>query len=70
MMEETSRLVVWTQHGIYGANRDQGETFGLIETAEIYLKIAHLPRLSTITDEALHQLERCFGVNAREGYLQ
>ena len=70
---ETARLVVWAQHGIYGAGRDLDETFGLIETAEkaaeIYMKIAHLPRLNTITDEALHQLEERFGVKAREGYL-
>ena len=26
------RMVVWAQHGIYGAGRDLDETFGLIET--------------------------------------
>ena len=71
---ETARLVVWAQHGIYGAGRDLDETFGLIETAEkaaeIWLKIAHLPILNTISDEAMHQLEARFGVRAREGYLQ
>ena len=71
---ETARLVVWAQHGIYGAGRDLDETFGLIETAEkaaeIYLKIAHLPLVNTISDEAMHQLEARFGVKAREGYLQ
>ena len=71
---ETARLVVWAQHGIYGAGKDLDETFGLIETAEkaaeIYLKIAHLPLVNTITDEALHQLEARFGVKARAGYLQ
>ncbi|MBQ2061990.1 MAG: rhamnulose-1-phosphate aldolase [Oscillospiraceae bacterium] len=69
----TARLVVWAQHGIYGAGRDLDETFGLIETAEkaaeIYMKIAHLPRLNTITDGQMHQLEKRFGVRAREGYL-
>ena len=69
----TARLVVWALHGIYGAGRNLDETFGLIETAEkaaeIYMKIAHLPRLNTITDEQLHQLETRFGVQAREGYL-
>ena len=30
----TARLVVWAQHGIYGAGKDLDETFGLIETAE------------------------------------
>ncbi len=70
---KTARLVVWSQHGIYGAGADLDETFGLIETAEkaaeIYMKIAHLPRLNTITDEQMHELEAHFGVRAREGYL-
>ena len=69
----TARLVVWSQHGIYGAGRDLDETFGLIETAEkaaeIYMKIAHLPRVNTITDDMMHQLEVRFGVKGREGYL-
>ena len=70
---QTARLVVWAQHGIYGAGRDLDETFGLIETAEkaaeIYMKIAHLPWKQTITDEKMHQLEVHFGVKAKEGYL-
>ena len=70
---ETARLCVWAQHGIYGAGRDLDETFGLIETAEkaaeIYMKIAHLPLVNTITDEQMHELEAHFGVKAREGYL-
>ena len=69
----TARLVVWALHGIYGAGADLDETFGLIETAEkaaeLYLKIAHLPRLNTITDEQLHLLEGRFGMKAREGWL-
>ena len=69
----TARLVVWAQHGIYGAGKDLDETFGLIETAEkaaeIYLKIAHLPLVNTITDEQMHLLEKRFNVSAREGYL-
>ncbi len=70
---KTARLTVWAQHGIYGAGRDLDETFGLIETAEkgaeIYLKIAHLPVLQTITDEDLHLLEKRFNVKGREGFL-
>ncbi len=69
----TARLVVWAQHGIYGAGRDLDETFGLIETAEkaaeIHMKIAHLPLVNTITDEQMHLLEAHFGVQARAGYL-
>ncbi len=71
---DTARLVVWAQHGIYGAGKDLDETFGLIETAEkaadIYMKIAHLPLVNTITDEQVHLLEQRFGVKAREGYLK
>ncbi len=70
---KTARLIVWAQHGIYGAGRDLDETFGLIETAEkaaeIYMKIAHLPLKNTITDEQMHQLEKRFNVKARDGYL-
>ncbi len=70
---ETARLCVWAQHGIYGAGKDLDETFGLIETAEkaaeIYMKIAHLPLVNTITDEQMHELEEHFNVKAREGYL-
>ncbi|MGM9607598.1 MAG: rhamnulose-1-phosphate aldolase [Oscillospiraceae bacterium] len=70
---KASRLVVWAQHGIYGAGADLDETFGLIETAEkaaeIYMKIAHLPRLNTIHDDQMRQLAQHFGVSVREGYL-
>ena len=70
---KTARLIVWALHGIYGAGRDLDEAFGLIETAEksaeIYMKVAHLPQLNTITDEQLRLLEKRFGVRAREGYL-
>ena len=69
----TARLVVWSQHGIYGAGKDLDETFGLIETAEkaaeIYMKIAHLPLKNTISDAQMHLLEGRFGVKAREGWL-
>lgn len=70
---QTSRLVIWAQHGIYGAGKDLDETFGLIETAEkaanIYMKIAHLPLVNTITDDNMHELEKRFNIKAREGYL-
>ena len=69
----TARLVVWSLHDSYGAGKDLDETFGLIETAEkaaeIYMKIAHLPRVNTITDDMMHQLEARFGVKGRDGYL-
>ena len=70
---KTARLVIWSQHGIYGAGKDLDETFGLIETAEkaaeIYMKIAHLPKLNTLTDEDMKQLADFFSKTVREGYL-
>lgn len=70
----TDRLVVWAQHGIYGAGKDLDETFGLIETAEkaaeIYMKIAHLPLVNTIDDAQMQQLAAHFGVKLREGYVR
>ena len=69
----TARLVVWAQHGIYGAGKDLDETFGLIETAEkaaeIYMKIAHLPIKQTLTDDEMRLLAEHFHVTPREGYL-
>ena len=52
------------------AGRDLDKTFGLIETAEIYMKIAHLPLVNTITDGQLRQMEKHFGVTARESFLE
>ena len=70
---KAARLVVWSLHGICGAGKDLEATFGLIEipekAAEIYKKIAHLPRVNTITDDMMHQLEARFGVKGRDGYL-
>lgn len=70
---KTARLVVWAQHGIYGAGKDLDETFGLIETAEkaaeVYLKIAHLPWKQTLSDDDLRAIAEHFGVKARDGYL-
>ena len=70
---KTSRLVVWAQHGLYAAGADLDEAYGLIETAEkaaeIYLKIAHLPLLNTISDRQLKLLAEKFCVKVRENYL-
>ncbi|MDE6107104.1 MAG: rhamnulose-1-phosphate aldolase [Oscillospiraceae bacterium] len=71
---KTARLVVWAQHGIYGAGKNLDETFGLIETAEkaaeIYMKIAHLPLVNTITDDQMWQLVHHFNVSPRNGFLE
>lgn len=70
---KTARVVVWAQHGIYGAGADLDEAFGLIETvekgAEIYMKIAHLQIQNTISDQQLKQLAEAFGVTYRKEYL-
>ena len=70
---EGVNVLPWMLCGIYGAGRDLDETFGLIETAEkaaeIYMKIAHLPLVNTITDVQLHLMEERFGVKGREGWL-
>ena len=67
------RLVVWAHHGIFGTGRNVDEAFGLIETvekaAEIYMKIAHLPCLQSITDAQLRELADAFGLRPRPGYL-
>ena len=71
---KTARLVVWAQHGIYGAGADLDETFGLIETAEkaaeIYMKIAHLPLKNTITDQQMRQLAEHLSITPRSGFLE
>ncbi len=70
---KTARLVVWAQHGIYGAGANLDEAFGLIETAEkaaeVYLKIAHLPWKQTIPDEGLRQVANHLGLTVRKGFL-
>ena len=68
------RLVVWAQHGIYGAGADLDETFGLIETAEkgaeIYMKTLPYPILQTITDENLKTIAKAFNVTYKEGWVE
>ena len=73
-MKET-RLVMWPQHGVYGAGRDMDEVFGLIETAEkaaqVYTYVqAQGGVKQTISDENLWKLAKAFGVEPRAGYLK
>lgn len=67
------RLVVWSQHGIYGAGKTLDETFGLIETAEkaaeIYMLIGDRKIKNTITDDNLRELAKGFGLTYREEFL-
>ncbi|WP_086347869.1 rhamnulose-1-phosphate aldolase [Candidatus Enterococcus clewellii] len=73
-MKET-RLVLWPQHGIYGAGKDMDEVFGLIETAEkaaeVYTYVCAQGGVKqTITDENLWALADAFGVEPKAGYLK
>lgn len=67
------RTVIWGLHGIYCAGKDMDEAFGLVETvekaAELYMKVAHLPRINTITDDQLRSLANLFGIAYREDFL-
>lgn len=72
-MKET-RLVMWPQHGVYGAGKDMDEVFGLIETAEkaaqVYTYVqAQGGVKQTISDENLWALADAFGVTPRVTYL-
>ena len=70
---QRSRIVIWSQHGIYGAGRTLDEAFGLIETAdkaaEVYLRIAGLPIVNMTTDAQLRALAESLHSRIREGYL-
>lgn len=73
-MKET-RLVLWPQHGIYGAGKDMDEVFGLIETAEkaaeVYTYVCAQGGVKqTISDENLWALADAFGVEPKAGYLK
>jgi rhamnulose-1-phosphate aldolase len=69
------RLVIWPQHGIFGAGSTIDETFGLIETvekaAQIYMLIsAHSGGIKQIiTEQQLADLAKVFGVNPVAGIL-
>lgn len=72
-MKET-RLVLWPQHGIYGAGKDMDEVFGLIETAEkaaqVYTYVCAQGGIKqTISDEDLWRLADAFGIQPHVGYL-
>ena len=70
---KTTRLCVWTTHGIYGTGRTMDEAFGLIETVEkaaiLYMQTAAFPRVNEITDEQLKALAKEFKLDYRKDYL-
>lgn len=67
------RLVVWTNHGIYGAGKDLDETFGLIETvektAQIYMLAKSVGIVNVISDDELRAIAKRFDVTPKQGVL-
>lgn len=66
------RLVVWTNHGIYGTGKDIDETFGLIETvektAQVYmLTLGHV--VNQIGDDVLQGLVDLWHLKPLDGIL-
>ena len=68
------RIVIWTNHGIYGAGKDLDETFGLIETvektAQIYMLTEGHERVNLISDKQLKDIADYFGVTPKAGILK
>ena len=67
-----TRLVVWTNHGIYGAGKNMDEAFGLIETvektAQIYmLTLGHV--VNVIPDSIIQALADLWHLTPVEGIL-
>lgn len=67
------RLVMWTNHGIYGTGKDMDEAFGLVETvektAQLYmLALGHT--VNVIPDETLWGLVDRFNLSPKEGILK
>lgn len=67
------RTVIWGQHGIFAAERNLEEAFGLIETvekgAEIYMKTFGLPIINSISKQQLQEVAEVYGVTPRKGYF-
>ena len=66
------RLVVWTNHGIYGTGKTMDEAFGLIETvektAQIYmLSLGHV--VNVIPDQIIKELAALWNLTPLEGVL-
>ena len=66
------RLVVWTNHGIYGTGKTMDEAFGLIETvektAQIYmLTLRHV--VNEIPDEVIKGLAKLWNLKMLPGVL-
>lgn len=67
------RIVVWSNHGIYGVGHDLDEAFGLIETVEKMAQIYMLSfphAINVIPDATIQALADRFQVTPLEGILQ
>ena len=67
------RLVVWTNHGIYGAGKNLDEAFGLIETVEKTAQIYMLAlgrAVNVIPDEIIKGLADLWGLTVMDGVLK
>ena len=67
------RLVVWANHGIFGAGTSLDEAFGLIETvekaAQVYISVLGTPIINTISDKQLKELADAFHLVPKAGWL-
>jgi len=70
---EEFRLVVWSQHGVFGAGSSIDEAFGMIETAEkaaeIYIKTMNMPNRSVPSDAQIAALADKWNVAYRKDWL-
>ncbi len=69
---QKTRLVVWTNHGIYGAGRTIDEAFGLIETVEKTAQIYMLSlgrAVNIIPDKIIKELAELWNLTPAEGIL-
>ena len=67
------RLVVWTNHGIYGTGKNLDEAFGLIETVEKTAQIYMLTLnnvVNVIPDEIIKELAKLWNLTVMEGVLK
>lgn len=66
------RLVLWTDHGIYGVGRNMDEAFGLVETVEKMAQLYMLElgrNVNLVPDDVLMGLAKRYGVTPMEGIL-
>lgn len=67
-----TRLVIWTNHGIYGAGKSIDEAFGLIETVEKTAQIYMLSLgrvVNVIPDRIIKELAELWNLTPAEGIL-